>query len=1734
MALRPHASNLMGNLRSLARLLLALLFATAVASAQSTWTGAVDSDWSNPANWSGPVPDAAIDATIPTGTASAPFLNAGAAHDVRSLTVQLGASLTIESGAVVSIFGSLNAAGSVSGGGKIEFIGSQAATWSGSGSVPSVVVSKVGAGLDVLSFTTIRGTLSLTGGQLRISTGSSATLVVQGNATFSAGTLVVSTNGTLDVNGDVTFAGTSVTGTNATRIWCAGNWTGHSAFAPTSGEVLLDGTSQTLSGTCNFAGLRVAANSSVVGGLTSLRLGATIEVGATLQLTSANTIQGDFSVLGTLITSGVVMDVDGGLDVRGSWVRGSESATIGRGLSGSGSVTGTGTITFDGSSSASLGTFQNLSTVRIVRTGTAEFGIGPSTIFGNLEVVSGTVRFEGPSVQSTTVNGNVLFSGGVLIAGGTIDANGDVIFSGTQCVGSSPNVRCAGTWTAHPAYAPTLGTITFDGGVQQIVGACTLPQVVLPAGTTLTTVGAATFRSLEVQAGAQLTTTAALTITSSVLVTGILDSSGGPASVAFQATVQGSWNTGGSTLRLGGGLEGSGTLVPGSLLVFDSASSGSVNFTGALPSVRIEKATSGLLTAINMTVNGDLAFVSGRFLIQDARVNGNAYLQGGAIETNGLLGNIDVNGDVVQSGTTLTFRGLVVRCAGNWVGHPAYAPPSGLTILDGPSSTISGTPRFYDLSIPAGTNATATAPFTVVNQLSLGGTLTTNGADIDSHVAIEIGGSWDVGSVGATVGGGITGPGSILGTGTITMDGSVTGQIGTIGRVPPLRIAKATNVIVGLNGNALVDGDLEVVGGILRIGTTAGSVLTVNGNGRFLGGRLSTVAVCTLDLNGDATFAGTTTTTTMPTIRCSGNWVGDSAFAPTAGTVVFDGVHQTISGNPIFASVTIEAGSIVHASAGASFRQQLVVNGTLRSNGLAATGGVLVNQGGSWVVDPGSTTISLSLSGAGSVTGPGTLTFDGSAAASLGAFQGLPSIRIAKTSGANFDLLGTSSVTGSFELASGTLRAGTAANQSLDVSGNARFLGGTLAAPVPGLLVVGGDVQFQGAACAATPAIRCAGNWISDSGYAPTSGGGLAFDGTSSSTIEVVSPSRQLRAPGGIAVSGARRTVVGDLDLETPSLVVAAGGSLASAGGVLNLHAIAAATAVAVDGDLELQAGSRLQMGPSTTCTIGATGTLRLLGTPSLRATVEGDPVAGGGYDLSVHGLVAARNFTVRQPGANGFVLAATASIASAPDDLRAGRFDLPMAVPGAALLTIARAQPTRIHYADFANSSAVVGAFNVRCLAGGGVDLVNWTGAFAGSAFEDDPNGLVQWLPPVQTNLVSFVAQAGSEKVGLEWRVGSVEDAEAFVLECSDGGPFAVVAVLTVDGGAIYQFVDQPRVAGTTYQYRLNQRLTHGEVALLGTASATPFAAAAPANVLSVGPTGTHATPQAAIDAAVLAGSVDVVVRLSPGVHPPFVIDAPTVQSFQLVGDGVGVAIDTATGPVVVRHVPANCAVVLSDLAIGSPLSSGAGLHVQNCVGLVVLDECTVQVGAASPSAMDVTASGACVVQRCTIDPALRIDLGAFAAVSASTVGTLIVNGSSYVQTCGVAVSAQQVGVGSTHEALAGTMPEVRVDDLAALGMPLSFEFVAEPFQLFAIAVDALPGFAVAPGSTIEMPLLLAFQASQVIVLSVTDANGEGGASPLLPNLPAYLGQHLFVQGARIGASTIRLSNLEMVTIVP
>ncbi|NML65271.1 S8 family serine peptidase [Hymenobacter sp. RP-2-7] len=136
-------------------------------SPQTTWTGAVSTDWFTAQNWTAGVPNASLDATIPSGAPRYPVLTAGM-PTTRALTINSGASLT-QSGGTLDVRGNLTNNGTFAPTGGAVALGTAAASdgpnifGSSTTRFWDLTVNTAGVRLGTSAGASVRRVLTLTG-----------------------------------------------------------------------------------------------------------------------------------------------------------------------------------------------------------------------------------------------------------------------------------------------------------------------------------------------------------------------------------------------------------------------------------------------------------------------------------------------------------------------------------------------------------------------------------------------------------------------------------------------------------------------------------------------------------------------------------------------------------------------------------------------------------------------------------------------------------------------------------------------------------------------------------------------------------------------------------------------------------------------------------------------------------------------------------------------------------------------------------------------------------------------------------------------------------------------------------------------------------------------------------------------------------------------------------------------------------------------------------------------------------------------------------------------------------------------------------------------------------------------------------------------------------------------------------------------------------------------------------
>ena len=199
------------------------------------WTGAVSTDWSNPANWaSGSVPTLATDVVIPAGAPRNPVVtgsclaksinvNSTTILDVGSFGCTVAGGVAV--GGLTAGTGSftLTAAGQVSGNLRGLQVLAPVTLNGGASIIGNLVIDGAGASFDLAGGgATVSTDLVVANGGRLVMTDPAGNLTIQGNAVFDGGDEGGwLTDGTLSVLGDFTQAATS----SANSYLATGNFT---------------------------------------------------------------------------------------------------------------------------------------------------------------------------------------------------------------------------------------------------------------------------------------------------------------------------------------------------------------------------------------------------------------------------------------------------------------------------------------------------------------------------------------------------------------------------------------------------------------------------------------------------------------------------------------------------------------------------------------------------------------------------------------------------------------------------------------------------------------------------------------------------------------------------------------------------------------------------------------------------------------------------------------------------------------------------------------------------------------------------------------------------------------------------------------------------------------------------------------------------------------------------------------------------------------------------------------------------------------------------------------------------------------------------------------------------------------------------------------------------------------------------------------------------------------------
>ncbi len=279
-------------------------YTISVAGTPGLWTGAVSTDWTNPANWDdNNVPTATVDVVIPSGTPFSPHIAGGSTANCGNLDIQSGAHLYQDgtSACYFYVYGNFNSdlgTFTQSGTAYLYLAGSANTYWDDDNlddtyTSVRVLKSTPSASLSLWQGMTVSETFQVREGRLVIDNNWALTVTGTGTTAFrveSGGTLVLTNSQSLLVAGAVIFQDGSQAEVTGGTITCGTDFTVSENTAYdiqfTGGSVIMNGTGTQFlnisdantqfynltinkpSGTCtvNYNNLDVNGNLTISGG----------------------------------------------------------------------------------------------------------------------------------------------------------------------------------------------------------------------------------------------------------------------------------------------------------------------------------------------------------------------------------------------------------------------------------------------------------------------------------------------------------------------------------------------------------------------------------------------------------------------------------------------------------------------------------------------------------------------------------------------------------------------------------------------------------------------------------------------------------------------------------------------------------------------------------------------------------------------------------------------------------------------------------------------------------------------------------------------------------------------------------------------------------------------------------------------------------------------------------------------------------------------------------------------------------------------------------------------------------------------------------------------------------------------------------------------------------------------------------------------------------------------------
>ncbi|WP_231337633.1 two-partner secretion domain-containing protein [Paraburkholderia sprentiae] len=754
---------------------------------------------------------------------------------------------------------------------------------------------------------------SVTSGQVFIvSTAAGMGVNTQGALTATAGNVVVSSTG--DINVGSTFANQNVNLTSAGTTTVSGNGLANQNYTVTA------------NGDINATG-PVSAGQNV-----SLKAGGNLNSSSVAANGSATLIAGGSMSLGSVSASSLDLEATNGNLTLNSAIAapGSITAVAGQDLTVNGAVQGGSTVALTGGRNATVnGSVQGVGDVSL----TAQTGTATTT---GAVVTDGRLAVTGQ--QGVSLGGTVSSQGNATLVAdaGSVTISGALATPGELSVTAGQDVSVAGlVHSGQSSVITATRDVTLDGGLEvdgtgnatvsagrDLTGSGTQGVALSVANDTTLTAGRDLSLGGAIQTGHNVAATAARNLSvgaTTAVGTETLTATNG------SATLNGNALSGGDMIVTAGtdviGTGGIQTL--GNLNI--NAQGGKLTASSAVQAAGNAKLNAGQSLALNAqtTVSGDAALTGTDITTQGLSVGGNltAVAQNSLDTSAGQLNAafdanapaLTVNGNATLSGANVTTANAVIGGTYNATGTNSVTT-GGTAAYQGDATLAGGTVTNVGKQMAAG-NLTVSGT-TVTNQGSLSSlqTMTVNATDLSNSGSIY--GPTNT----LNVSGSTTNTGGLLATNALTLTtnslnnsnglifaGDVNNQTSPVGDVT-VNVNGGNGDFTNISGQILAQNNLTVNLPNMAIDPSAASFGTLNGGNAF------NLAVQSVNNSGTWTLPGTAVAVTAAQgINNTG------AINQGAGTLSLDGAVSntgTVTANnlTINGSLANQAGATVQAN----------------------------------------------------------------------------------------------------------------------------------------------------------------------------------------------------------------------------------------------------------------------------------------------------------------------------------------------------------------------------------------------------------------------------------------------------------------------------------------------------------------------------------------------------------------------------------------------------------------------------------------------------------------------------------------------------------------------------------------------------------------------------------------------------------------------------------------------------